>query len=272
MSYVFHYLAIAFDWLMAPLYRLHPWVGMIAISVITTVFVLIVYKYTSNQAAILRAKDRIKAHLMAMSLYKDSLRIIGASVVSIFWMNLRYLALNIVPLLFMILPVSLVMANLDGWFGYAPLEVGEHALLVLELDPDDCMRDDLRLTTSSGVVVDAPPVRVPSKGEITWRIRPVSEGRHEVNVELGEKKIVEQIYVGGVSERLSVKRGSGDLLESFLYPGKPIPTESGVRSLRLTYSTAEMNAFGWELHWVYVYLILTLVLAFASKGLFKVTF
>ncbi len=272
MAQLLYALSIAFDWIMTPMMMLHPWVGMTGISLITAILVLFVYKYTSNQAAILKAKNRIKAHLMAMSLYKDSLRVIGSSAIHIIAWNLKYISLNLVPFLFMVVPVSILMANLDGWFGYRPFLPGEPVLVAAQLDRDQVMRDDIRLHCSKGSELDAPPVRIPSTGEISWRVVASKSGEHYLTVEIGDKKIIKNVHVGNVFGRMSLKRHDGAFLESLLYPSKPIAETSPVRTIRLGYSIAEMSFFGWEMHWIYVYLILTLVLALAFKGLFKVTF
>ena len=45
MSSVFHALATVWDLVMKPLVMLHPWVAMLLISLVTSVVVLVVYKY-----------------------------------------------------------------------------------------------------------------------------------------------------------------------------------------------------------------------------------
>lgn len=272
MAQIFYSLSIAFDWLMAPMVAIHPWLGMMGISLLTAILVLFVYKYTSNQPAIRKAKNLIKAHLMAMSLYKDSLRVITSSAIYILGINLKYISLNLVPLLFMIVPVSILMANLDGWFGYQALRPGERALVTLHLGDGEVMGDDIHLHCPDGVSIDAPEVRIPSASEIYWRVVAEKPGTHYLTVALGDQMVSKRVHVGEVSDRLTVKRHDGALLESLFYPSKPIDEAAGVVSLRLSYAPAEMSFFDWKLHWIYVYLVLTLVLALAFKGLFKVTF
>ena len=48
---------------------------MMAVSLLTALLMLFVFQLTSNQAGIRRAKDRIKAHLLELRLFKDNMRV-----------------------------------------------------------------------------------------------------------------------------------------------------------------------------------------------------
>src|SRR5207245_9464483 len=94
---------------------------------------LVVFKYTSNQHAIKRVKDDIKANLLALKLFKDSaavaLRAQGRILVSAF----RLAVFSIVPMLVMVVPVVLILGQLALWYRSGPLQVGGDAVLTLQL-------------------------------------------------------------------------------------------------------------------------------------------
>ncbi len=52
---------------------MNPWAAKVFISLLTGLFMLLVFKLTSNQAGLQRTKDRIKAHLLEFRLFKDSI-------------------------------------------------------------------------------------------------------------------------------------------------------------------------------------------------------
>ena len=56
---------------------MNSWVAMTALSLLTALLMLLVYRLTSNQQRIRAVKDKIIAHLLEMRLYKDSLPKIG---------------------------------------------------------------------------------------------------------------------------------------------------------------------------------------------------
>lgn len=95
---------------------------------------LIIFRYTSNQEKIKETKDRIKAHLLEIRLFKDDLRILLSAQKSILLYNVNYMKHALKPMVFMIIPVAIILIQLDGWFGYRPLRLGESAIISVKLD------------------------------------------------------------------------------------------------------------------------------------------
>ena len=58
--------------LSVPITRLSGWQSNTIISAVMGVVFLLIYKYTSNQRAIGKVKDNVKAQMLAMKLFKDS--------------------------------------------------------------------------------------------------------------------------------------------------------------------------------------------------------
>ena len=122
-----------FEVLFLPFRSLSPWWGMLVVSLLTGLGMLLIFKYTSNQAGIRRTKDRIKAHLLEMRLYQDSLRNSFKAQGGILKANLKYMSHSLKPLLVMFVPVILILIQLNFWFAYRPLKPGEPVLLKLKL-------------------------------------------------------------------------------------------------------------------------------------------
>ena len=51
----------------------------------------------------------------------------------------------------------------------------------------------------------------------------------------------------------------------------PLPGDGPIARISLRYPDREVGLFGWETHWLVVFLILSVALAFALKGRFGVT-
>lgn len=254
------------------LFVTHPMTGMIVISVLTGVLVLIVYKYTSNQKAISRAKDRIKANFLAIMLFPDSLRVLLKSIGKILAWNLDYLTRNLKPLLVMIVPVMLLFVQLNFWYGYRPIGVGEQALVHVQVaEQVDLAVTKVSMDASDGVVAETPGIRAPLTGQITWRIRGKSAGEHLVNIRVGDQVETKRIVVGAKLplHRLAPLRHDGNFVDGLFYPGEP-KLAGDIRMIQVDYPMAEMDLFGWKLHWVIIYLIFSLLAGLSMKGVFKV--
>ena len=259
--------------LLWPFRGLSPWVGMAAVSLATAVLMLEVYKLTSNQAAIRRAKDLIKAHLLEMRLYKDNMRVTLGAQGAIVKANLAYMAANLKPLAVMIVPLVLILAQLSVWFDRAPLRPGEETLVKARLvETADPVSAGLELVTPPGLEITAPPVRIPDLHEVVWRVKAVAPGGGTIALRSGSAVVEKSVAVGGRPlSRVSALASRGSFVKRVLYPGEP-PLRSGtvVRSVEILYPARSLAAFGLNVNWLVAYLVLSIVFGFAFKGLFKV--
>ncbi len=259
--------------LLWPFRGLSPWVGMIAVSLATAVLMLEVYKLTSNQAAIRRAKDRIKAHLLEMRLYKDNMRVTLAAQGAIVRANLAYMAANLKPLAVMIVPLVLILAQLSVWFDRAPLRPGDETLVKARLvGSADPVTAGLELEVPPGLEITAPPVRIPDLHEVVWRIKAKAAGDGTIVLRSGGTVLEKSVAIGGRPlSRVSALASRGSFLKRVLYPGEPpLPPGSPVRSVEILYPGRILSVFGLSIHWLVAYLVLSIVFGFAFKGLFKV--
>jgi uncharacterized membrane protein (DUF106 family) len=256
-----------------PFRALSPWAGMAALSLLTALLMLAVFKLTSDQAAVRKAKDAIKAHLLEMRLYKDNLRVSLGAQGGILKANLRYAAANLRPLLVMIVPLVLILAQMSLWYDRAPLRPGEETLLKVLLDEgSDPAGISIALEPVSNLVIDSPAVRIPDDHEVVWRLRAIESGTGRVLLTAGGRTIEKAVAVGGRPlTRVSSVASRGSFWKRLLHPGEPpLPGGTPIRSIEVLYPAKKLAAFGLGVHWLVAYFVLSLVFGFALKGVFKV--
>jgi hypothetical protein len=262
-----------FDLLLLPFRSLNPWAGMIFISFLTGLLMLFVYRLTSNQIGIRQVKDRIKAHLLELRLYKDNMGVTMKAQGQILRANLKYIVLNFKPLVVMIVPLVLILAQLNLWFGAAPLEVGRPAILKVELAPEIRPLDmEFALEAPPQVAVETPPLRLEEPKEVDWRINPGSPGIYDLTIRAGGESVHKILVVAGPPlQRVSSLKVRPNFLEEVLFPGeKPLPQGNPIRSIELLYPAGRLHLLGLKIHWLIAYLGLSIVFGFALKKPFKV--
>ena len=72
------------DLLLAPFMALPAQVALIVLSVVAGVLAALAFRYTSNQDALKRVADQVRASLLAMRLFKDDLRSVFRAQLSLF--------------------------------------------------------------------------------------------------------------------------------------------------------------------------------------------
>ena len=256
-----------------PFTGLNPWAGMIFISLLTAVLMLFIYKKTSNQSGIKEAKNLIKGYMLEIRLFQNDFGVFLGGLKRLFSANLRYLAYNLKPLLVMIVPIFLLLAQMNLWFGYQVQQPGETLLLKVEFNQAvEVDRLDLEVEAPPGVLVDSPPVRIIDGKEVDWRLKIVELRGGQLVIKNGGEKYAKDISLPQSKlARVSAIRVNQNIWEQLLNPGeKPLPREAEIKKIEVVYPAARLNLFGLKIHWLVAYFVLSIIFGFGLKGWFKV--
>src|SRR5438105_4499370 len=107
--------------LLAPVAWLPGWLSATMIGAITGIGMLVLFKFTSNQNAIKRTRNGIKANLLALSLFKEDIFVGLRCQRALLQGAARLLVLSLVPMLVMFLPTCLLLGQLALWYQSRPL-------------------------------------------------------------------------------------------------------------------------------------------------------
>ena len=289
MSLLNALLARTFDLLLLPFRQLPPIVGLVVVSVATAIAMLLIFKRTSNQTRLAAVKRQIHASIFEIRLFNDDLRAIFRAQGEILRHNLTYLRLSIVPMVWMIVPLLLVIAQLQFHYGYSGLDIGHPVLLKAQVREgvslagsgggQDAVHASLSNSTPAAVLdapveieVQTPAVWLPGSREVIWRIAPRAAGQFELQLRVGRETFTKSVQVSGDVVRRSPVRLDPAFLNQLLYPAEaPLPGDAAVTSISLAYPERDIPVFGLELHWMIVYFALSMIFAFALRKRFNVT-
>jgi hypothetical protein len=260
-----------FDVMVMPFRGLPAIVGLTVISLVVSVAVLVGFGRLSDQRSLAEVKRRIHAGVYEIRLFKDDLPTIFSAQFGILGETWTYFKLSMVPMLWMIVPIVIVVIQLQFQYGYEPLEPGHSTLLRVELTEEGAERmtatnaADMSLEAPAGVRVETPVVWVPTQREAGWRIAAESAGEYELTVRVGDERLTKSVRVAGSTELRSPVRPSS-LWEQIIWPAEsPIPRGSQVEAIRVDYVDGEVDMLGWGTHWIIAFFILTMVFAFALQ-------
>jgi uncharacterized membrane protein (DUF106 family) len=256
--------------LLAPIGMLPGWLSATLVAAVTGILLLVAFKYTSNQRAIKRAKDDIKANLLALKLFKESASVALRAQGSILRSALRLMVLAIVPMLVMVVPVVLFMGQLSLWYQARPLDVHEEAIVTLKLGEVGAPRPDVQLQPNDAVEVTVGPVRVPSQHEVCWRIKAEKPGHHRLLFCVGDNTAEKDLVAGDRFMRVSSLRPDWNAADALLYPAeKPFDRDSPIQSIAIDYPTRPGWTSGSD-WWVFYWFAVSMVFGFAFRGVFNV--
>lgn len=240
---------------------------VVGISLVIGLVMVIVFGYTSDQKAIHVAKDRLKAHLLALRLFQDQIHVVLRSYGRIVLATGHYLRLAFKPLLFVIIPMTLLIVQLDRYLGSAPLSINQAFLIEAHMDNPDAL-NQASLQLPDGLTTTASPVHVPQENEVAWRVVADKVGGYEINVQVGEQLFSKRIIVGSGLPRLSSVRLRGKFWERFFVSSEPpLPENKFVESINVQYPARNIAFAGIEWNWIWLFFVLSLAAGFLFKSI-----
>ena len=227
---------------------------------------VVVFGYTSNQKAIHIAKEHLKAHLLALRLFQDQIPVVIRSYGRIFLATGRYLQLAFKPLLFVILPLTFMVVQLDRYLGLTPMQAGQPFLVKARVNPETLNDASLQLPT--GLATTAPAVHVPSENEVAWRVVAERDGYYDLNVQASDQTMVKRVVVASSLARLSPIRLRGQFWERIFVSGEPaLPQNSPIQAIEVQYPARSIAFAGVEWNWIWLFLVLSMIAGFLFKSI-----
>ena len=267
---------------LAPLWPLGLW------SAVMGVCAMLIYKYTSNQDGIKRSKERIKGHFYEVFLYIDDAPVIFGAQARIMLNAARYLLYALPPLVIMVVLFFPLFANFETRYALEPAPAGQPVLVKVALsDYFDDWQKQIELTLPAGVEQVGLPVRFVRKRyddpeaksrkvtgrdyEADFLLRPLTPGRHELRLTVRGQSFTVPLLAGAGYGLRAAPYATRSLGLALLYPPvAAIPAGVKVSRVQIEYPEAEFPVGPWRMWWVWPFLVISMIAAYAVKGVFKV--
>jgi hypothetical protein len=261
----------AAGFLLSPIGHMPGWLSITIVSALTGVVLLFIFKHTSNQRAIGLTRDGITADMLALRLFKDDITVTFRSQAGLIKGSLKLLFYSIIPLLVMIVPVSILLAQLGLWYQLRPVAPGEEALVTVRLDASaGAPLPVIDIVSVPGAEVVTGPVRVLSKRELHWMIRAGESGYTRITFDVEGSKIDKELVIGDGLMRVSDRRPGWNVFEILMHPlEKPFEPDSPIQSIGVEYPPRKAGISG-SGRWLIFFFVASLCFALIFKPVLKV--
>lgn len=257
--------------LTAPVAAVPGWLSNTVISAAMGVILLVLWKYTSNQDAIGLVKDDIKANMLALKLFKDSISVTLQAQGRVFKGAGGLLFHAIRPMLVVTVPICLILAQMGLWYQARPLQPGEEALVVMKLNGNvDSAWPNVSIACMPAAEVTIEQTRVFSKRQIYWKIKARENGLNNIVFQVDNEQVEKELAIGNGFMRVSLHRPGWHWFDILEHPSeKPFGPDSIVQSISIKYPDrlSRTSGTGW---WVAYFFVASMVFAFVAKPFLKV--
>lgn len=246
-------------WIDVPL----TWVA--GLSLAAGVLMPLAFRYASDQRGIHVAKDKIKAHLLAVRLYPEQLSVVLHSYARIVLGTLRYLRLAMKPVLYIAAPAALLVAQADLFLGVRAFVPGEDFLFTVHTATAE-QANRVTLMMPPEVSATAPAVHITADREVVWRLIAKQEGRYSLTVQLDGQRFEKSLVVSTAVRRLSTVRRRGQPWLRMIVSGeRALPGDAEIVAMELSYPERNI-AFAWQQwNWIWLFAVLSLVVGLIAK-------
>ncbi len=254
--------------ILSPFARLDPLWGLTVISALLGVLLVLAYGKLSRQSSIRKVKSDIYRSVLESVLYRHDLRLALGAQGKMLVDATRYLGLAVPPLLILGIPCVLVLAQLNLWYGVRPLEVGETSIVKVELRNVSDV-NSVAFSAPRGVDV-TPPVRIPSSGELFWRLIPTQTGSGDLSVKVGAQEYKMPIVSGDFSGPL-LNASYASFWDRVIVPNGPIQGPADlVQAITVQYPEPTYVVAGVTTSWLVIFFVVSLASGLVGCKVFGV--
>ena len=184
-----------------------------------------------------------------------------------FLIGVVYLGTIFVPFLIMVVPVAIVFTQLDQRYSRSFLTPGETALLSVQLKEGlGPFETAVELHIEGGATPRGKPVRDAVTRETDWQILVDAGGMPQVTLYAKGASYSFPLVAESTYRMIGSERRVTALFEPILHPGlPPIPLDSPFQRIRVEYPPASHWLLGWHVHWIVIFLVYSVLAAFALK-------
>jgi len=268
-----HFLTSVGDLLLAP-FRNFAAVGLVFWSAVTGVLMTYVFGKTSNQRALRKAADGIRAQLLAVKLFKEDLFVTFRCQITLLKFTGMRLLHSLAPMIVMIVPLLVVMTQLAMRYEYRPLLGGERAVVAMHVKPDRWKEvRDVKLSRGDRFIVETDALRDERNSTIYWRIRADGFEPDRLQWQLkgvppGIDSLVKELPLSATDGWLLLAnrvRPGAPFWDRLLNPAEPgIPAASPVSSIDIQLRPRDTLIFGWNIPWWATFFLVAMLAALVA--------
>ena len=167
-------------------------------------------------------------------------------------------------MLFVIIPITLLIVEVDRYLGWTPIETAQSFLVKVTASNADVL-NDVALNLPPELVASALPVHVPAENEVVWRVTANKAGAYDVNVAAAGQTFTKRVVVAAGVSRLSLERLRAPLWERYFSSAEAQLPDGPITSIAVTYPIRSLH-FAWiDWNWIVLFFVLSMIAGFLLK-------
>lgn len=247
----FDFLNPILDFIFGPLLKLPPFWAILLLSLILSVLIVLIYKWTTNQTLMKQLRDDVKNYQQQMKQQKEDPKKVLEIQKKIMDANIQLMKHSFKPTLITLLPIILIFGWVNAHFAFEPLLPGQPFPITIQTY--DGIQGNVTIEAAPGITVNEQTVAL-ANNQATFTLQG-NEGEYLLTFMINNKTYEQTVLIS--KER------------AYKEPVK-IVRDKTVKTITVgNKKTVVMNLFGWRIGWIGSYIIFSIVFSLAFRRLLK---
>jgi len=246
-----------FNPVLGPLLNWSPFWGIVVLSLIITVLVTLVYKYTTNQSEMKRLKDQQKEFQKKMKELKEQPEEMMKIQKEAMSQNLEYMKHSFKATLITMLPIILIFGWMAAHLSYEPIYPGEQYSITASFKGVTAVQ--LIVDNNTEILNGANQSVQDNKA--TWNLKS-SEGQHLLTVSTGTTEQNKKVLITKTlnAEDAITTYANSDITQIMI----------NYQQLRPLGHNFTVPLFNWQPGWLGIYIILSILFSIGLRKILNV--
>lgn len=252
----------------------YPSLALTIAAAILGIVCALLYGKFSPQKRLKAVKRGIAAEFLRVLVFRRDLKTMLAAQLALLWGGVKYLLVSVPPIAVLLVPMVLILSEMNLWLGYRALKPGESALIEVQLSQLQARAaTSLALTPLSSEMSVSAPVRQGKLGLGSWMLTATAQGAPQIRLATQQSSLDLPI---SVSESPALQRlapnYSSDFWQQLMMPtgNASVNIQSPFEQVSLELPQRELNFFGWQTGWLAPFFILTIAFGYLAARLAKI--
>ena len=239
----------------SPLLSLHPLAGIFIISLIISIGITLIYKYTTDQNLMKQLKAEIKAFQKQTKELKEHPEEAMKVQKKAMETNMKYMMQSMKPTLFTMLPIIIIFGWLNAHMAFHPLVPGQEFSATVAFD--EGVKGEIELITD--LLITGESVKEIDDGQVVFTVKGMEKGEYLLEFVRGGQSHTKEVIISSEWEYAPVEEAV---------------KKDGIRTITLSNAPVKpfgnLSIFGWHPGWLGAYIIFSIVLSSLLRKLMKI--
>ncbi len=237
----------------APLLKLPPLFGILAISVLITVLITLIYKWTTDQNLMKQLKDEIKEFQKEAKTLKNDPQKAMQVQKKAMETNMKYMMHSFKPMLFTFIPIILIFGWLNSNMAYEPIKPNEEFTTTMFFA--NGIAGDAELVVPEGIILVNDAKQKVIAGKAEWALTGKA-GEYILEYKINDKSFTMDLLI---TEERAYK------------PVQKKISDNEVKLIKINNEKLKvLNIGSWRIGWLGTYIIFSIILSIILRKVLKV--